>query len=120
MGLAAMHTMGHSGMGHGSETMAQASMMPEAVSDSQVMSDIVDGLTLAAALPGAEHPADFWAVCVAVLGGTALLLLFGSALARRARPARCGRTGSFGVPAAPRAPPPRLGLRLVNLSVVRR
>lgn len=119
VGLAAMHTMGHAGMRHGSQTMAQVRLMTEAVSDAQSMSGSGDELGLAAA-PAGGHAADMWAVCVAVLGGATLLLLFRAAMARSLRPAIRGLSRAIGVLFAPRAPPPRLGLRLADLSVVRR
>jgi hypothetical protein len=125
VGLAAMHSLGHDGGARASVMLAEghhASVMTLAAADR--MEDCTeDGCTHLSALPGGsggDMPA--WTVCLAVLGGFAIVVLLGAALlaaARRYNPTRAlpGRSG-----AGPRAPPGLLpvGLTLATVSVLRR
>ncbi|MFC4148755.1 hypothetical protein ACFO0M_21070 [Micromonospora mangrovi] len=134
VGLAAMHTLGHgahasgthaTGM-HASRTPASGARPVEHLAG--MAADLTaDGLSghvvdLAAGVvplaPSGGDPVG-WSVCLAVLGGFALVLLVVVLLRRRGvgLPSAPGSPGVSG----PRAPPPRpVGLRLATASVLRR
>ena len=138
LGLGAMHTLGHAGMAHAMTVPARVPPAATATSPSMPMAAppaAVDALMHAPAntaiagshrvlalvdAAGSHGSGGAWSVCLAVLGTAVLLLAL--ARVRRLRrtsplasPARLTR-----VAAAPRAPPPRFGLRVADLSVVRR
>jgi hypothetical protein len=125
VGLAAMHSLGHDGGAHASAMLAEghhAAVMTVAAAD-RAVDCAGDGCTHLSALPGGggdDMPG--WSICMAVLGGFAVVVLLGAAVlavARRYNSAGTllGRSG-----AAPRAPPGLLpvGLTLATVSVLRR
>jgi hypothetical protein len=130
VGLAAMHTLGHDGFGHGmamsrdrADPASHAAMWTAAAhqhhAGPSVLSPCQAGCDhLAAGHPGNGHP-EGWSVCLAVLAALAAVVLLAwlrRPTGRANRPAAPGRHLGVG----PRAPPrPRLALRLVELSVLR-
>jgi hypothetical protein len=127
IGLAAMHTLGHTGHGH---TMA----MPEPPATHQLQNKarmLVGHVAtpderacrggcahLGDSDPAGGHP-DGWSVCLAILAGFAIAMLLGWLLrAATTRGATYRPTRPLAV--TPRAPPrPRVGLLLADLSVLR-
>jgi hypothetical protein len=125
VGLAAMHSLGHDAGAHASAMRAEGHHTPVmTVAAADRAADCAgDGCTHLSALPGGggdDMPG--WSVCLAVLGGFAIVVLLGAALLATARHyypagALLGLSG-----AAPRAPPDLLpvGLTLATVSVLRR
>jgi hypothetical protein len=137
LGLGAMHTLGHTGMAH---PMAAAETHPPAALSSMmsgaqpvaaaaalmwapVTTEVVAAgrvLPLGADTRHGDGSWGSWSVCLAVLAAATLLLML-SRLRRLRRASPFGsRVWLAGVTAATRAPPPRYGLRVADLSVVRR
>ena len=125
-GLAAMHTIGHSGMSHAdhhSETRSTAAHQPAAMlAFTPAESDgcAGDGCIHAAALPTSNAQMNRWDLCVAVLSTLAiavlLIALLLSAVTGRFPP----RFDNGWSRPAPRAPPfLAWGLTLATVSVLR-
>jgi hypothetical protein len=116
-GLAAMHTIGHSGMAHAAQPTHQFSTTP-ALGPSDDCAG--DGCVHPAALPGGGGAQmDRWGLCVAVLSAFAIaILLAGLLLTATGRfPLRSGDDRRR---SAPRAPPTLpLSLTLATASVLR-
>ena len=127
-GLAAMHTVGHAGPGH-------AMAMPDrpaihhlrtmlAANTAHVTAPIgyrcPDGCVhLGSPGPAGGHP-DGWSVCLAVLAAFAIAMLVGWLL-RAATNRGTANRSTRPLTITPRAPPPpRVGLLLADLSVLRR
>ncbi|MFF3853824.1 hypothetical protein [Micromonospora sp. NPDC002575] len=132
VGLAAMHTLGHGAhsggthAGHDGATPRDGHPAPAVHAEAAgVPGALVGGAGGAVAFPGsagggrADGPSG-WSVCLAMLGALGVALLVAVLLLTGARaPGPPGRQAG-GVPAGPRAPPPRpLGLRLAEVSVSR-
>jgi hypothetical protein len=106
-----MHTLGHAGMRADMHTHGHA------------------GAAVAITAVAAPCPEDHcghdgemsgWSVCVAVLGGLAVLLLLTVLLLARLSGSARSRTGAATSSRATRAPPwPRQGLRLTSVAVLR-
>ena len=123
LGLAAMHSLGHHGDAHPSMILAEghhASVMVGAA-DSRAAPCADGGCVFLGAAPGGGNDTPAWSVCLAVLGGLAVVALLGALLpaSRRANPAGIVLAGS-GLDS--RAPPGLwpLGLTLATVSVLRR
>jgi len=124
-GLATMHTLGHAGMQMDSH--AGAAAMSSAASGG-TNSGVLIVEAMAVPCPddhcGDGHGTggmDAWSVCVAVLGGLALVLLLGALLLSRRNGSARPHNGATGDPPAPRAPPGwrHQGLRVASLAVLR-
>ncbi|MFI5894887.1 DUF6153 family protein [Actinoplanes sp. NPDC051513] len=117
-GLAAMHTLGHSGMhmddhaGHQptGPVMAAAAAM-------NISSDAV-AITVTAGCPGCGGMAE-WNVCLAVLTGLAVLVLLAALLLARRRPGGAPARSARTRPRVPRGPPRPAGLAVTAISVLR-
>jgi hypothetical protein len=127
LGVAAMHTLGHAGMDHSMRADAAQSM------HSAIDLPLLDVMTASgAAMSAYAYPGEVvadigshggvvgWAVCLAVLGTAVVLLMLTWAAWRRAAVKPAPDSRRYRARALMRAPPVRLGLRLVDLSVVRR
>ncbi len=128
-GLAAMHTLGHAGMrmdehaGHRLESPAAVAAMGTSADVAATMPAMTDDCPGCVHVSGPAGPghggmAD-WSVCLAVLTGSAVLVLLVALLLTRSRqggsPARAGGTR----PRVPRGPPLLIGLRIAAVSVLR-
>jgi hypothetical protein len=128
-----MHTLGHTAMSHTSTSqsglwpatmLAMASDTPPAGMTTPRTHNAAPAAGVASVWAGASRPGGvpggMWDICLAVLGTAVALLALGR-LRRRAPTARPAFSRwPLGAATATRAPPPRLALRLVDLSVVRR
>jgi hypothetical protein len=116
-GLAAMHTLGHA-------SMPMDTHADHAGVSSADAGPTAAGTVMTAPCPdghcGGGHGMDAWSVCLAILGGLALVVLIGALLSRRSRSTGPHKRISAGPPAA-RAPPGRRyqGLRVASLAVLR-
>ncbi|MGW5667602.1 hypothetical protein [Micromonospora sp. NPDC003776] len=148
VGLTAMHTLGHGthtpadhatphGTGHHPAAVEPAATWALAGMTGRTDSDPMAGLpALVRAVSGCPgdachlralplgdlggHPSG-WAVCLAVLGAFAVVLLLAALLRARSRTAGPIAAGPLRLAAGPRAPPGRpYGLRLTAVSVLRR
>jgi hypothetical protein len=133
-GLAAMHTLGHTGAGH-SMAMPERPAIHRMQTTAMMLAEHPMHLTHVA-VPGGEacpsgcvhvgdgHPAgghpDGWSVCLAVLAALAVAVLVGWLV--RAATVRHGANRPMRpVTLTPRGPPqPGVGLHLADLSVLRR
>jgi hypothetical protein len=121
LGLAAMHSLGHAGIGMdgptGHRPAAPASMVSVAMA-------VTDGCA------GCAHPGDpampghggmsVWSVCLAVLGALALAAVLAALLLAFASRHGTVTSRARTRPATPRAPPARrTGLNLAAVSVLR-
>ena len=127
-GLAAMHTLGHAGMrmdahpGHGPAGAAVAMDVP--VNGAAAQTALADDC------PGCPHASGphapgrggvpGWTVCLAVLGGLAVLVLLAALPWARLRRFGLPASAATARPPVPRGPPRSAGLILARLSVLRR
>ena len=127
-GLATMHTLGHAGMQM--DTHASNAGMPSAESSlaAGTSMDVLAVQAVAAPCPddhcGGGHGTgemDAWSVCVAVLGGLALVVLLSALLLGRRGGSARPHDRSTGDPPASRAAPGwrHQGLRVASLAVLR-
>ena len=137
LGLGAMHTLGHAGMAHTMTAPAQiraGSTSPSVPMTTPAGAVDVHGwapaqtavvgahrvLTLLGDTSEGAGSAPGWSVCLAILGAAVVLLALACA-GRLRRASRSASPASLTAVTAPtRAPPPRFGLRVADLSVVRR
>ncbi|MFC3991167.1 DUF6153 family protein [Actinoplanes siamensis] len=122
-GLALMHTLGHAGVRAEEPRTASMITMSQAASLAPVS-------FVAAAVTG-ECPDDHcpghhdhgqmsaWSVCLAILGGLAVVLLLAMALLAAARPGPRPRGSGTPLRHVTRAPPDRTGLTLASTAVLR-
>ncbi|WP_430640984.1 DUF6153 family protein [Couchioplanes caeruleus] len=128
-GLATMHTLGHAGMQMDSHAGGPAMLVAEAghIADGANLGSLMD---TAASVPcpddhcGDGHGTggmDAWTVCLAVLGGLALVVLLSVLLVSRRGEAARRHDGNAQSRSAPRAPPGwrHQGLRVASLAVMR-
>jgi hypothetical protein len=123
-GLAAMHTLGHAGMQMSTSVHPGMDRTTSAVS----ISGAVPGTgiaTVVSATPcagddcGHRGAMDGWSICVAILGGLAVMILV-AALLRFKRTRGAGPGAALASFRGPRAPPGRPpGLRAVSTVVLR-
>lgn len=124
-GLTMMHTLGHAGMQMDQPTSHPSGMHAAVVAaaDSPAMADLPAVAAAPDACPGDHCPhqpgMDGWSICLAILGGLAVIVLLAVRLAARRtslRPgAAAGRTGR-----GPRPPPwPGTGLLIASTAALR-
>jgi hypothetical protein len=124
VGLAAMHSLGHDAGAHATTKPAQGQHAVAMTADADRSAGDCpgDGCTRLSALPGGGGEMAGWGVCLAIVGGFAVVLLV--AAARRIAGRRDDPAGALlvGSGAGPRAPPGLLpaGLTLATVSVLRR
>lgn len=131
LGLAAMHTLGHTGAGH-SMAMPQPPAVHRLQTTAMMLAEHAVHVSAPAGqacasscahvsdgFPAGGHP-DSWSVCLAILAALAVVVVVGWLL--RAATVRGGANRSMRpLSVTPRAPPlPGVGLRLADLSVLRR
>lgn len=134
-GLATMHTLGHAGVHPATSTMASPAVAADAMAISDCAGCHTHGATTASdcggcggqdavALSGCGrcdgHGAmGAWTVCLAVLGGLAIVVLVALLLGgHRNRPGVGGRAVTFG--GTPRSPPSALvGLTVASTALLR-
>ncbi|MGW4941891.1 DUF6153 family protein [Actinoplanes sp. NPDC004185] len=124
-GLATMHTLGHAGMQMDSHAGVTSMSNAEAGPAHAAVLDI--GATAAPCPDGhcgdghGTGGMDAWSVCVAVLGGLAMVFLLGALLLSRRTGSARSPDRATGDPPAPRAPPGwrYQGLRVASLAVLR-
>jgi hypothetical protein len=124
-GLAAMHTLGHTGMQMDQPAHHETPAMTSIVVPGQAYLEPTAHMREAPACTGDHCPGDHgamsqWSVCLAVLGGLAVFALLVAVLigGRRTRTSAAGQAMS--TPVTSRAPPQqRFGLTIASTAVLR-
>lgn len=120
-GVAGMHTLGHVAP-HGHVAHGAHGAHLDGVAEPPVMESAADAPVQAAldVLRGLDAGLDPMVLCVAILTAFATALLLAAVLAAVRRPAACRHGAAVaGGPGGRGPPPPSLGLRIVDLSVLR-
>ncbi|GAA1893515.1 hypothetical protein GCM10009687_73670 [Asanoa iriomotensis] len=121
LGLALMHSLGHTDLHHSRAAGASANGHAAEISSSAAIADgdCADCDRASTPTGPGRHGGSFWEICLAVLSGVAAALLLTALLVISTRAHGWARP-AFSAPSLSRGPPVRrTGLKLATVSVLR-